>query len=566
MPPNDPFALAGQRVDGLYHVERAVGEGGSSVVYRGMHLGLGEPIAIKCLKLTTTLDTPSIETFTRRFRDEGRLLYRLGQGNLDIVRCIASGTTVSTVTGALVPYTVLEWLEGRSVSLDFRTRRQKGLGGRSFEEVIAMFEPGALALDYAHKQGVVHRDVKPGNLYLQARQGGTMRMKVLDFGLAKILDETIGITLAATAGSFMMCSPRYAAPEQFSPQTGSIGPWTDVYSLAMVILEALRDQPVRRSEGMVACMAEALDTRVDLSASALGLKLPPHVERALLRAVAYDPHKRFASAGELWSEIRRGARPSDHPPVSLAGTEGPLSVSDTVMDDPRHLRDPMAALMGTTLAMENAPRHMTPGNMQAFRAPTPAAGQPPTPAPGQPGYLPRPAAGQPAQPPSGRGPAPSSGHGPQPSSGHGPQPSSGHGPHPSSGHGQPSAGPQPSSGQAAWYGQPQHGPQPSSAPTPVRPSWPDPASGQQPVSGSVPSWQWSAPPPSPATPGWNPQQSRPGVPLGQRPQPQAPAPKRSSAGIVILVMLLVVALLGVVGFFGWRGYQTYRLQHAVMGQ
>src|SRR5580698_8543214 len=128
MPPNDPFNLAGQRVDGLYHVERAIGEGGSSVVYRGMHLGLGEPIAIKCLKLTTTLDSQSIETFTRRFRDEGRLLYRLGQGNLDIVRCIASGTTVSTTTGALVPYTVLEWLEGRSVSLDFRARRQKGFG------------------------------------------------------------------------------------------------------------------------------------------------------------------------------------------------------------------------------------------------------------------------------------------------------------------------------------------------------------------------------------------------------------------------------------------------------
>src|ERR1700722_5273240 len=147
MPPNDPFALAGQRVDGLYHIDRAVGEGGSSVVYRGMHLGRGEPIAIKCLKLTTTLDTPSIETFTRRFRDEGRLLYRLGQGNLDIVRCIISGTTVAPASGALVPYMVLEWLDGLSLAADLKIRRDQQLRGRSLEEMVALFEPGVLALE-----------------------------------------------------------------------------------------------------------------------------------------------------------------------------------------------------------------------------------------------------------------------------------------------------------------------------------------------------------------------------------------------------------------------------------
>ncbi len=375
MPPADPFGLAGQRVDNLYQVERAIGEGGSSVVYRGLHLGLGEPIAIKCLKLTTTLDSQSIETFTRRFRDEGRLLYRLGQGNLDIVRCIASGTTVSTSTGALVPYTVLEWLEGRSVSQDFRARRAKGMRGRSLEETVAMFAPAALALDYAHRQGVVHRDVKPGNLYLQARADGTVRMKVLDFGLAKILDETIGITMAATAGSFMMCSPRYAAPEQFHPQMGRIGPWTDVYSLALVLLEAMRDVPVRKSDGMVAGMAEALDANADLSASALGLRVPAHVERALHRAVTLDPSRRYATAGELWSDILGGARPTAQA-VSMSATvpEGPPSMGDaTIMDPPR----PEVDLMGSTLAMENAPpRHMTPGQMAAVRAPRPAAGLP----------------------------------------------------------------------------------------------------------------------------------------------------------------------------------------------
>jgi len=380
----DPFGLVGQVLDGQFRVDGFVGEGGFSLVYRGMHLGLSEPIAIKALKLPAALGSALVESFVRRFRDESRLHYKLSQGNLHVVRSIASGTMIAPTTGALVPYTVLEWLEGRSVSQDFRARRAKGFQGRSLEEMLAMFAPGVLALDYAHRQGVVHRDVKPGNLYLQARADGTARMKVLDFGLAKILDETIGITMAATAGSFMMCSPRYAAPEQFNPQVGKIGPWTDVYSVALVLLEALRDVPVRKTDAMVAGMAEALDPKADLSATALGLRLPAHVERALLRAVTIDPSKRYGSAGELWSDILGGARPvAAAAPASAPVPEPPPSTGSlgdrTLMDPPR----PEVDLMGSTLAMENAPpRHMTPGQMAAVRAPLPAAGLPAYP-PGQ---------------------------------------------------------------------------------------------------------------------------------------------------------------------------------------
>ena len=304
----EPFGLAGQLIDGQFRVERPIGEGGFSVVYRGMHTGMGEPIAIKCLKLTATLDGESIETFTRRFRNEGRLLYRLGQGNLDIVRCIMSGTTVAPASGALVPYMVLEWLDGRSLAADLKMRREQQLRGRSLEEMVALFEPGVLALEYAHQQGVVHRDVKPGNLFLADSPGGRTRMKVLDFGLAKILDETMGIKQAATLGTFMMCSPRYAAPEQFDPKIGPIGPWTDVYSLALVLLEVLRDQKVRPHDGLVACMIQAVDPKADLSAKALGMQLPSGIDAALSRAVTLDPRGRQRSAGELWEDIKSAMR------------------------------------------------------------------------------------------------------------------------------------------------------------------------------------------------------------------------------------------------------------------
>jgi serine/threonine protein kinase len=363
----EPFGLAGQLIDGQFRVERAIGEGGFSVVYRGMHVGLSEPIAIKCLKLTATLDGESIEVFTRRFRDEGRLLYRLGQGNLDIVRCIMAGTTVAP-TGALVPYMVLEWLEGRSLSMDLKSRRDEKLRGRSLEELVAVFDPGAMALDHAHRQGVVHRDVKPGNLFMAASQG-RVRMKVLDFGLAKILDETIGITQAATVGSFMMCSPRYAAPEQFDPKLGAVGPWTDVYSLALVLLEALRDQKVRKGDGLIACMEEAVNPKTDISAKALGMQLPPRIEAALARAVTMDPQARQKTAGELWGEIKAAMRErvssawAAPVPVALIpegsepSTRSPASLgADTIVDPVFSVPSPSDGLAGTMMMVDAPPR------------------------------------------------------------------------------------------------------------------------------------------------------------------------------------------------------------------
>src|ERR1700733_4003560 len=94
----DPFGLIGQ----------VIGEGGFSIVYKGEHLGLGEPIAIKCLKLPRKLDPKLADAFGKRFKDEGRLLYRLSQGSLYIVRSITSGTCIATSTGMLVPYMALE--------------------------------------------------------------------------------------------------------------------------------------------------------------------------------------------------------------------------------------------------------------------------------------------------------------------------------------------------------------------------------------------------------------------------------------------------------------------------
>jgi serine/threonine protein kinase len=138
----DPFGIIGQVLDSQFRVDRLVGEGGFSAVYRGHHLGLDEPIAIKCLKLPPSLARPLVDQFVKRFRDESRILYRLSQGNLNIVRSIAGGTWQSPV-GILVPFMILEWMEGRSLANEFTIRRTVGKQGRSLDEVLKVFESAA---------------------------------------------------------------------------------------------------------------------------------------------------------------------------------------------------------------------------------------------------------------------------------------------------------------------------------------------------------------------------------------------------------------------------------------
>ena len=170
---SDPFGLAGQVLDGQFRIDGYVGEGGFSVVYRGTHIGLSEPVAVKCLKLPPALGSALVESFIKRFRDESRLHYRLSQGHLHIARCIASGTTVAPATSALVPYTALEWLDGRSLAEELDERRARGLTGRSLGEAVRLLDSAIDALAYAHAQGVVHRDLNPGNLFLTKTPSGT---------------------------------------------------------------------------------------------------------------------------------------------------------------------------------------------------------------------------------------------------------------------------------------------------------------------------------------------------------------------------------------------------------
>jgi serine/threonine protein kinase len=307
----DLFGLVGKVLDGQFRVDAVVGEGGFSVVYRGRHLGLEEPIAIKCLKLPPAIGPQLVDSFTRRFRDESRIQYRLSQGNLHIARTMASGTTMSSISGALVPYMVLEWLEGRSLATDLDNRRLRGLRGRNLDDAVRLLDPAADGLAYAHAQGVIHRDLNPGNIFIMSG-GTTPRVKVLDFGVAKVVSDhamELG-PRAATIGQMRIFAPAYGSPEQFDEQLGAVGPHSDVYSFAQILVEMLRDKPTVEGEHLGKLAAQTVSPDRRPTPQYFGLSQGPEVDAVFARALTLRPADRWRDMGEFWGAMKNALRVS----------------------------------------------------------------------------------------------------------------------------------------------------------------------------------------------------------------------------------------------------------------
>jgi eukaryotic-like serine/threonine-protein kinase len=304
----DLYGIEGQVLDGQFRVDRAIGEGGFSVVYRGLHIGLDAPVAIKCLKLQTPMQSAVVDGIVRRFRDESKIHYRLSRGSLHIARTIAAGTTMAPATGALVPYMVLEWLEGFTLSEELRARRHRGETGRTLQEVIRLLDPVADAMAFAHAQGVVHRDLNPSNIFVAHSQGSS-KLKVLDFGVAKVIsDHALSLgPRVATIGQIRMFTPAYAAPEQFHDALGAIGPQTDVYSFAVLVVELLADRAPIEGEHIGEYADRALDPGRRPTPRAMGVHVGDAVEAVLARAVTVDPSQRPRDIGEFWGMLKNAA-------------------------------------------------------------------------------------------------------------------------------------------------------------------------------------------------------------------------------------------------------------------
>jgi serine/threonine protein kinase len=203
---------------------------------------------------------------------------------------------------------VREWFEGESLRSDLERRREAKKTGRPLDEALALLETAFDGLAYAHAQNEMHLSVNPSNLFLVAPDGARpAALKVLDFGVAGTMSAFASRAPGGTSG-LRLLFPAYAAPEQLDRNAGAPGPATDVYALALVMMEMLSDRVVMSEADSGAIVEHALDEQRRPTPQAHGLKLPSHIDRALVRAVSRAPDRRQKSAAELWKDLRNTVR------------------------------------------------------------------------------------------------------------------------------------------------------------------------------------------------------------------------------------------------------------------
>lgn len=262
---------AGQRIS-QYEVISTLGEGGMSRVYLCEDLVLHRRVALKQL-MGDSSDSRSII----RMQQEGQSLARLSHPN--IVQIL---TTLNTDDG--VPYLVMELLHGCSLS-----QMLKMSGSLNVGEVLNLAGQVCDALQHAHDEGIVHRDIKPSNLFLCNQKAETV--KIIDFGIAKIVDNSVNAT---RTGEFVG-SPAYLSPEQALQKT--VTAKSDQYSLACVLYECLSGRAPFEDESAVGLIMK----HVNEPAPALSKKtfVPPMVAKAIDRALSKNSDARFESMAEF---------------------------------------------------------------------------------------------------------------------------------------------------------------------------------------------------------------------------------------------------------------------------
>jgi serine/threonine-protein kinase len=287
-------SLVGQRI-GAFRLLRVLGRGGMAIVYLAEREGCDfrQHVAVKLLRrgLYSELEQ-------RLFQVERRALAALSHPN--IARLIDGGVTE---TG--MPYLVMDYVDGEPITHHAATRR---LG---VPERLRLFARICAAVAAAHQRLIVHRDIKPSNILVDADG----EVKLLDFGIAKLLDEDTG---SAAATGLPVLTPGHAAPEQYVG--GPITTATDVYALGLLLHELLLGaraaDPPRRPSTQVS--QEGVDaTRLPMSRTALRGALAGDLDNILLKALAGEPERRYASARELGDDVERhlrGEPVAAHPP------------------------------------------------------------------------------------------------------------------------------------------------------------------------------------------------------------------------------------------------------------
>jgi serine/threonine protein kinase len=337
--------VASGTLSGRYEIGERLGSGGMSSVHQATDLILERTVAVKILAEHLSDD----ERFVARFRREALAVAKLIHPN--IVQVYDTGIDEGR------HYIVMEYVQGRSGAQILQ--RHGPLDAETTAEIGAQACAG---LDYAHRRGIIHRDVKPGNLMIVGGPvgGGEMTMKLTDFGIARAVEQTRITQVGSVVGTAAYLSPEQVRGEEATPAT-------DVYALGVVLYQFLTGRlPYEGST--LAELAVRQQNEKPLPPSTYNDEVPETLGAAVLRALEGDPNRRYASASELAGGLALGLQGEDVTLPLEAGT-APTNVLGTGETATRRLDQ--------TAATEYRPAQPSPTRRPVARAPQPQAPPPP---------------------------------------------------------------------------------------------------------------------------------------------------------------------------------------------
>lgn len=269
---------------GRYQLTRVLGQGAMGVVYEGLDPALGRPVAVKTILRSALHDADTAADTSARFVREAQAIARLSHPHIVMVFDFGEEGDVA--------YFVMEFVRGR----DLKTALDDG-ESFSIAETVRIIGELLAALDFAHQHGVVHRDVKPANVMIDAAG----HVKLTDFGVARLADSNGERTMAGT----MVGTPSYMSPEQILGQP--VGSRTDIFAVGIILYQCLTGIKPFLGPGTWAIQKQIVHDD-PVPPSVARPEIDPAFDAVVAKALAKEPLARFASAAEFADALRAAAK------------------------------------------------------------------------------------------------------------------------------------------------------------------------------------------------------------------------------------------------------------------